>query len=559
MKKLTNSEVGAAQMIGSTGGSIIDNASNNGDGTVKVGGKIASGALQGASMGMAFGPQGALIGAAAGALIGGISASSQNNKAKAEQEIQNNALKMERQKVMNEYSRAVLSTYPTDGVESASMYKYGGIMKTTNKLEAGGIMQVSPTASVASGDKHGVDTDGDGKGGIDAGNGNEVEDKEVIYQDALGNQKVLSDKLGFAAKAKEYMQSDDYKTKERIFVAKKDNITKQLGVTQDKFQQGTLGQRLKGVVHPLDVYFIAQEEMKKEQGIQNPNQQQPTEKFAMGGLMDDKKSPILLDDTNSMFNNMDDAIVGTTKMGFNTENDNKYLRLDTVKPIVANRNLMSNKPLGYKGALDTENADVTSSDSSNDLLNKIATPLSFLDNIYNASINNKRPAVPEPVLNKAVNLNTTYNITPQLEENRKQLGYLYKNLDDNLANPQTVMANKAAGYAANIAQANKLQGEKANIETTLKNQNLLNAQGVQASNNQLINQNNIDKMVAKDNKLTDSSENVANAVSKATMLIRQENIKELDKKKLAIIKAKYKSTGVLDRTDIEFINGIKTQ
>jgi len=545
MKKLTNNELGATQLVASTAGSLIDTASNNSNGTVKVGGKVASGALQGASAGLAFGPIGAGIGAGVGAIISGIGAVSQNNKARAEQELQNNALKTEKQRVMNEYSRAVLSTYPTDGVEGASMYKYGGTMKTTNKLETGGLVQVSPTASVASGDKHGVDSDGDGKGGIDVGNGNEVEDKEVIYQDALGNKKVLSDKLGFAAKAKEYMQSDDYKTKERIFIAKKDNINKQLGVTQDKFEQGTLGQRLKGVVHPLDAYYIAQEEMKKEQGIQNPNKQQSTEKFAMGGNLDDKKSPLILDDTNSMF---DDGVYNKNKSSFS---------IDTISPIVANRNLMAGKPVGYKGALDTENSNTETSDSSNDFLNKVATPLSFLDNIYNASIINKRPAVPNPVLTKAANLNTTYNIRPQLEENNKQLNYLYKNLDTNLANPQTVAANKAAGYAVNIEQANKLQGEKANIETNLKNQNLLNEQGVQANNNALVNQNNLDKMVAKDNKLTDSSENVANAVGKATMLIRQENVRELDKKKLAIIKAKYKSTGVLDRTDIDFINSIK--
>lgn len=91
-----------------------------------LGGDIASGALSGAATGSALGPWGSL----AGAVIGGVSGLIKGKAAKEEEErLQRQeayAASRAEQAARSGYSRAVLSSYGTMGIDVPSLYAFGG-------------------------------------------------------------------------------------------------------------------------------------------------------------------------------------------------------------------------------------------------------------------------------------------------------------------------------------------------------------------------------------------------------------------------------------------------
>ena len=543
-KKIANTDTSGASAALSMVGGLVNTMSNKSNGKVSVGGKVAAGALSGAGAGAALGPIGIAAGALVGGAFSGFTASNTNKLLNEQEEMDKQKMISDRETMYNDFSKAVYNTFPRQGIAGAMMYgMYGGKLP---KLAGGGLIPVSNTAQEVVGNTH-------EQGGVDvtSANGNgqaELENKEITYTDAQGQSKVLSYRLGAADEARKLMATPEYIQAELVFQQKVDNINKQLSkASNDRFAQGTLGQRLKAVKHPLDDLYNMQEKMKAEQGVpETQTKGQPVPKLAAGGTFGsdgrNKGIPyeyVPIDGDNNL------QMAGMNPMG-------SIVNPAPVAPVKVDlagttRSLKEN--IDYKHSLEkgtTNNGLKT--------LNTLAPAISFVDNIYNAHLNTKRPPIPNPVLNRPVTLKTDYNIQPQLTENRTQLGNLYKNLDNTIGSPQVTAANKIMGFAKTMEQQNALQGQKANIETELTNKNRLNTQNIMMGNNQLINSTAMNKTMAKDDILTSSSENVANAVSKATMLIRQENMKQLDKDKLSMILAKYKSSGVFTRTEVEYID-----
>lgn len=91
------------------------------------GGAFASGAMEGAGMGAAFGPWGMGIGAAVGGLKSLLERAAYNRQRR--EELQQNNQEAYRQTLAKDRASAqsVLSHYPTNGVQSPGFYAMGGI------------------------------------------------------------------------------------------------------------------------------------------------------------------------------------------------------------------------------------------------------------------------------------------------------------------------------------------------------------------------------------------------------------------------------------------------
>lgn len=121
-----------ASMAAQFGASLIPSTDKFGN--VKRGGMTASSALQGAGMGAQFGPWGA----AAGAVIGGVTGFIQSGKLKNEQEAQDRLLADVEKKNFMETSRSILSSYPRSGVNVSGFYRNGGDINPRDINQFGG-------------------------------------------------------------------------------------------------------------------------------------------------------------------------------------------------------------------------------------------------------------------------------------------------------------------------------------------------------------------------------------------------------------------------------------
>lgn len=171
----------------------------------------------------------------------------------------------------------------------------------------------------------------------------------------------------------------------------------------------------------------------------------------------------------------------------------------------------------------------------------------YASNIANSIITAQTPEIPAPVYDTAMPLKTTYNIAPQLTEQRNQLSNLTNVLERNTSSSSDFRGNVIAATLGNINNTNKLMGQKENIETQLTNQNRLNTQRIDASNVAKENLYNTQKMHRIDDIHQRISKNVADASNKAQLQIAQQNQYELDLAKLDLLKKQYSETGVWDR------------
>jgi hypothetical protein len=582
MAKITKQDTAQAAPLLGFAGATADTLSNKANGRVAVGGKIGAGALQGAAAGAALGPIGMAVGAGIGAIAGGITASKTNKAITEQEEMERKRLLENRETSYNDFSKSVYASYPTQGVQGAMMYgKYGGMMPKMygmyggampKMLAKGGLMPLTNTTSLAVGDKHGMDTDGDGRPGVPVmdANGNqkaELENKEITFVDALGTEKVLSAELGTAKVAQQIINSPDYMKREGMFEKKVANINKQLAKSNlDKFTLGTNQERLRGVKHPLDNLYNEQEKAKAQMEQSTPAATNQPPMMRKGGELPKRMSSPMWDtieqgaydrpastsrDIYPLEGTMKDRIdyellADTEQTGSNFMKIAKTTGTNTEK-------IAPVSPSSVK--LPKVNQQGETKQGVN--INDFAPAISFIDNAYNAYLNTKRPPIPTPEMNRALPVDTRVSIAPELTEGRNMLTNLYRNLDSTTDNSQVARANKIAAMASSLKQINTLQGRKTNLETELKNRNTLNVQQIANANTALMNQFNREKMMAKDDIMMANSENVANAVTKATMLIRQENLKELDKQKMRTILAKYKNSGVLTRAELDYIDELE--
>lgn len=146
---------------------------------------------------------------------------------------------------------------------------------------------------------------------------------------------------------------------------------------------------------------------------------------------------------------------------------------------------------------------------------------------------NKMRGPGQPTLISASKLKTKYNINPQLDRIREDKFEAYRDIDSNTASSRVSLARKQRVRNAAGQAANKLYGNKENIETNLINQDRRNQQSVRQFNAQQYNQY-IDRKTAFDNGIREAKvTNINNLFSGINagiqdMISRYENRKALN-------------------------------
>lgn len=146
---------------------------------------------------------------------------------------------------------------------------------------------------------------------------------------------------------------------------------------------------------------------------------------------------------------------------------------------------------------------------------------------------NKMRGPGQPTLISANKLKTKYNINPQLDRIREDKFEAYRDIDSNTASSRVSLARKQRVRNAAGQAANKLYGNKENIETNLINQDRRNQQSVRQFNAQQYNQY-IDRKTAFDNGIREAKvTNINNLFSGINagiqdMISRYENRKALN-------------------------------
>ena len=146
---------------------------------------------------------------------------------------------------------------------------------------------------------------------------------------------------------------------------------------------------------------------------------------------------------------------------------------------------------------------------------------------------NKMRGPGQPTLISANKLKTKYNINPQLDRIKEDKFEAYRDIDSNTASSRVSLARKQRVRNAAGQAANKLYGNKENIETNLINQDRRNQQSVRQFNAQQYNQY-IDRKTAFDNGIREAKvTNINNLFSGINagiqdMISRYENRKALN-------------------------------
>jgi hypothetical protein len=155
-----------------------------------IGGGTASGALQGASIGMALGPWGALAGGVIGGAAGFFGAKKRKDE---ERKLQEQIRARNYQNIISN-SQGVLAGYPSQGIVEAKYggrFNFGGYM---SPIKGGRAIPLADGVTLYDGRTH-------EQGGILLPNNAEIEDAEVIKED-----KVYSDSLKPKGSSKTYAE-----------------------------------------------------------------------------------------------------------------------------------------------------------------------------------------------------------------------------------------------------------------------------------------------------------------------------------------------------------------
>jgi len=170
----------------------------------------------------------------------------------------------------------------------------------------------------------------------------------------------------------------------------------------------------------------------------------------------------------------------------------------------------------------------------------------FADNVANFFINRNMPAIPRPLLEQPVALDTTYNIEPQLQNIRNEVGAFNTDVDNTMSNANTATANKLAAMTSGVDSQNTLWGEKENAETDLRNKHAANVQDVQMRNVGELRDYDLNNMFRKIKQQENLSANVSNAVDDFGQIRLDKKQENLDNQERMLMALQYMDTGVAE-------------
>jgi len=320
--------------------SVIDATNTSDSGKVDTAGSFLSGALKGGGVGSTFGPIGTIVGGIGGGLVSSLQAKKSNKLIDNKTDAEALAYKTAEQ---NRMSNAVRLANQNSGI--SSYYARGGVMQP-----------VAPNVDMAVGPKHsegGMNIAAPDGSTANIEGGEVVKDNNLVFSDQLQ----LPDGSGktFAQAAKEIADSNGYK----VLLGKREVANKiNDNPRGNQFAKNAAKRTLEKEPDLLDNLFKIQEMLKQQQ------QQQVDTKIQQ-------------EQTNAQGQNPDATMDVQGNHGPDSDND-----ADGMIP----------PQMGIGGDM---------LDVANKAGKKIkdfdwATAAPYIDNVVNARLNNKAPAIPTP-------------------------------------------------------------------------------------------------------------------------------------------------------------------
>jgi hypothetical protein len=158
----------------------------------------------------------------------------------------------------------------------------------------------------------------------------------------------------------------------------------------------------------------------------------------------------------------------------------------------------------------------------------------LIDNVGNIALTAFTPKLPKPILTKAESINTNYNVNPQLAEVKGQTRAMVDNIYANSSNSNVTRANVASARLRGLEMTNNILGQKENIETGLRNQNVMNKQAINGKNVDTLNSNNLMEFTRANDiqsrissNLADMSGDITETLERKDKTLRDEELMEL--------------------------------
>lgn len=449
------------------------------------------------------------VGSVVGAGLGLVSGLMGNNEAKQQQE----ELERKRQEMVLQQQTLQdgleFRNYNTTGNAGLQYYAEGGqLLPSSIKgkyLTTGGdLTSLNSRTEVAKGNTHGEKTI-DGQYGITLHNGQEpvaeIEDEEVI----IDNSKVYSDRLPFNSK-------QTYADKAKQIAKKAGKIEVKLNKTSDTKSRNGYERQLAGTKMAEEALFAHQEQTKLNEGMQEINK---LPVMAGGGSLYDVEDTLILPSgertkvpsyysklrklgnltlPNGENTYVPDDVINPKAIGnFNLPNGDKTFIEDIISTPYTRTPKLSND-FNFLSKTNTSSNEVIK-DEDPSFISQLAP--SLIDNVGNMILQQNTPELSKPIYNKMPNLETSLNINPQLSAINDTVAttsdMLLKNTNSSNVARANIASNKLNGLKAKLG----LLGEKENVERGLRNDFAMQRSRVNASNNAMLDQYNMNEFTRK--------------------------------------------------------------
>jgi hypothetical protein len=184
----------------------------------------------------------------------------------------------------------------------------------------------------------------------------------------------------------------------------------------------------------------------------------------------------------------------------------------------------------------------------------------YIDNITNAVLTNNAPKIPNPIVQAIPSLKTTVNVNPQLGAVNDAVEASNTFVGNNTSNSAVARNKVIATRLEGSRQKSAINANKENVETTLHNSNVQNAQQVIGNNLNVI-RDNQNKQFARANDIQSrTSANIANAVGDFIDKKNFDSVEAYNNERLDIAR-QYDTNGTSLRADLlnpTEVNKLKT-
>jgi hypothetical protein len=190
------------------------------------------------------------------------------------------------------------------------------------------------------------------------------------------------------------------------------------------------------------------------------------------------------------------------------------------------------------------------SDNKGAIGDTINSVMPFVDNAYASKTINNMQAPVDPILQKSAQINTNYNINPQLLANRDTNTILNKSIDASNTSGGSAQNQKIAAFAKRMGTTGQLYGQKNQVEGQLEDkQRIINTQ-TENANIDTMNQFNEATRGFKNNQMVERMNNMSNVSTDAMQMFKDNKMFEMDKQRMELYGTM--SPNALAQWDTEF-------